>query len=139
MFVCASRQSQWFCSAFLTLLVLSGCSKAPDSNSVSRSDDSEPAALTPPMPEAALSKYKFEPAVRVEAAGRPITVPKPGYACPTLFDLDGDGAEDLIVGQYDGGQMKWYRNLSSPSDPPKYAEGKWINCNDAPAEVPGIS
>ena len=93
----------------------------------------EPAVVVIP------ASYDFEPAMLVKADGRRIMVEKPGYACPTLFDLDKDGVEDLIVGQFAQGKMKWYRNVSSPDETPEYAAGEWITTGDSPAEVPGVS
>lgn len=85
------------------------------------------------------ASYEFESAMLVKADGERITVEEPGYACPTLFDLDKDGAKDLIVGQFMHGKMKWYRNVSSPDETPEYAAGEWITTGDSPAEVPGVS
>ena len=73
------------------------------------------------------------------AAGEKISVEAPGYACPTFFDFDGDGAEDLIVGQFNGGKMKWYRNTAAADETPEFAAGEWVSCGDEPAEVPGVS
>ncbi len=39
--------------------------------------------------------------VRLESSGQPIDV-KGGHAAPALADLDGDGVQDLLVGQFIG-------------------------------------
>lgn len=74
----------------------------------------------------------------LHADGNPIAVEAPGYACPTLFDFDSDGVDDLIVGQFNGGKMTWYRNVAGANATPEYATGEWVHCGDEPAEVPGV-
>ena len=34
-----------------------------------------------------------------------------GYAAPTLHDIDGDGLQDLVVGQFSSGHVRVYRAL----------------------------
>ena len=141
MSACYLKRLKWFCFLIPALLLTVGCK---DSISVSDSSpgnapDNTAGFVHPAAPEAKSSSYKFEPAKLVLAAGEKISVEEPGYACPTLYDMDKDGAEDLIVGQFKQGKMKWYRNLSSPGEAPEYAAGKWITAGDDPAEVPGVS
>ena len=130
------RRLQWFCLVFPALLLSFGCNKvATESDSGTSSDLSEVIAdADPVLPERKPPSNEFEPAMLLTAAGERIKVEEPGYAYPTLFDIDGDGAEDLIVGQFNSGKMKWYRNLSSPTETPEFAEGEWIRSGDAPAE-----
>ena len=129
---------KWFCFVFPALLLLIGCNESStESYSRTPSEVSEVAPVT--APAAKPSSYEFEPPVTLTADGETIKVEEPGYACPTLFDIDKDGSQDLIVGQFKGGKMKWYRNLSGPSETPEYAEGEWIKSGDEPAEVPGVS
>jgi hypothetical protein len=77
---------------------------------------------------------EFEAPVRLKANGVPIKVESPGYAAPCWFDVDGDGKKDLVVGQFNKGKIKWYRNLGDG----KFAEGKWLMADGEPAEVPGV-
>ena len=141
MSVCSFKRVKWFCFVFPPLLMLAGCSNStPETVANKTPNPPEATPLFPnATPEAKLSSYEFEPALLITAAEEPIRVEEPGYACPTLYDMDKDGSEDLIVGQFKSGKMKWYRNLSSPGETPKYAEGEWIGTNDEPAEVPGVS
>lgn len=81
----------------------------------------------------------FEPPVRLMAGGSPVAVEAPGYACPTMVDLDGDGQPDLIVGQFRGGKMMFYRNIAPPGESPRFEQGRWLMTGDRPAEVPGVS
>jgi len=39
------------------------------------------------------------------------------YAAPLMTDWDGDGLEDLLVGQFDGGRIRFYTNLGSRQAP----------------------
>ena len=69
----------------------------------------------------------FEDPIRLKTqSNEPITVESPGYACPTVVDLDGDGAKDLVVGQFRDGAMKFYRNLAPADSPPSFAEGEFL-------------
>ena len=77
---------------------------------------------------------EFEPPVRLKAGGLPIRVESPGYAAPCLVDLDGKGKKDLVVGQFNQGKMKVYKNLGGG----KFAEGVWLQADGKIAEVPGV-
>ena len=54
------------------------------------------------------------------------------FSVPTVADIDSDGKNDLLVGQFmniqtpDGstaGSVKWYRNVSKENELPSYASG----------------
>jgi hypothetical protein len=57
------------------------------------------------------------PPVHVLAGGRPLDVERSGHAAPCVGDLDGDGKPDLLVGQYDGGKLRVYRNTGTARAP----------------------
>ena len=63
----------------------------------------------------------LEPAVRLEAAGKPIDTDI-GHAAPFVCDFNGDGVKDLLVGQFGGGLLWIYRNEGANSEP-KLAAG----------------
>lgn len=79
----------------------------------------------------------FQPPVRLEAAGAAIQVDAPGYASPAFADLDGDGLTDLIVGQFQGGHISFYKNTGNQQNP-KYAAGIKLTNGKKPASVPGV-
>ena len=61
------------------------------------------------------------PPVRLEAAGKPIDT-EVGHAAPFVCDWDGDGVQDLLVGQFGGGVLWIFRNEGTNAVP-KLAAG----------------
>ncbi|MBN2491619.1 MAG: hypothetical protein JXQ29_12290 [Planctomycetes bacterium] len=58
-----------------------------------------------------------------------------GFAGPTLVDLDEDGDRDLVVGQFNYGYFRVYRNLGTEAKP-VYAEPEFLRAADGLASVP---
>lgn len=77
---------------------------------------------------------QFEAPVRLKAAGAYVSVESPGYASPALFDLDGDGKKDLVVGQFAEGRMKVYCGKGHG----RFGKGKWLEVGGEIAKVPGV-
>jgi hypothetical protein len=77
---------------------------------------------------------EFQAPVRLTADGVPIRVESPGYAAPCWADIDGDGKKDLLVGQFDGGKIRVYKNLGGG----KLAAGAWLQADGIDAEIPGV-
>jgi hypothetical protein len=80
---------------------------------------------------------EFSKPVLVEADGAPIKVEAPGYACPSWADWDGDGKEDLLVGQFAKGKIQFFKNEAADGLP-KFGKGRMLLTGDKPAEVPGV-
>ena len=64
----------------------------------------------------------LEPPVRIEAAGKPIDT-EVGHSAPNVADWDGDGVNDLLVGQFGGGVLWIFRN-SGTNAAPQLAPGE---------------
>jgi hypothetical protein len=80
------------------------------------------------------SALEFAPPVRLKAGKVPIRVEAPGYACPCLADVDGDGKLDLLVGQFNKGKIQVFKGLGGG----KFAKGTWLKAEGQVAEVPGV-
>ena len=80
------------------------------------------------------SAIDFAPPVRLKAGGVMIRVESPGYACPCLADVDGDGKMDLLVGQFNQGKIQFFKGLGGG----KFAKGAWLQADGKVAEVPGV-
>ncbi len=81
----------------------------------------------------ALSAQGFEAPFRVLAGDKPIDVDV-GHAAPYLYDFDGDGVRDLLVGQFGQGRMRIYRNLGT-TFAPKFDAFEWFRAGGAIASV----
>jgi FG-GAP-like repeat len=80
------------------------------------------------------SAGEFERPVRLKADGVAIRVESPGYAAPCWADVDGDGKKDLLVGQFNKGKIRLFKNLGNG----KLAAGVWLKAEGQVAEVPGV-
>jgi hypothetical protein len=92
------------------------------------------AALLPFCGAAVGSAAEFERPVRLKADGVPIRVESPGYAAPCWADIDGKGKKDLLVGQFNQGKIRVFKNLGAG----RLAAGTWLQAGGEPAEVPGV-
>ena len=128
----------WFGLVALAVLVAVGCEQTSETDLTTgnQSTQLEPQA---PVPNVSGSQYRFESGMILQVNGEPVAVESPGYACPTIADVDGDGVDDLVVGQFNGGKMHFHKNLSKSDEIPKYASQQWIMTGPEPAQVPGIS
>lgn len=80
-----------------------------------------------PLAAGAVGDELAEP-VRIEAAGQPIDT-EIGHAAPMVCDFDGNGTQDLLVGQFGDGALWVYLNEGSNAEPSlaagiKFKEGK---------------
>ena len=74
------------------------------------------------------------PPVRLEAAGKVIDTAV-GHAAPFVGDFDGDGVNDLLVGQFGEGILWIYRNEGTTAHP-KLAAGKKFKDGNPDGRVP---
>ena len=77
---------------------------------------------------------QFKEPVRVLADGQGIRVESPGFAAPCWADVDGDGTKDLLVGQFAGGKIRWFKNDGEG----KLAKGRWLEAGGEVAKIPGV-
>ena len=59
----------------------------------------------------------FDDPVPIVANGVPINVGTGGNASPFLIDWNGDGKQDLLLGQYLQGKIRFYENIGTNFDP----------------------
>jgi len=75
----------------------------------------------------------FLPGTQVYAGSSPIDVT--WYGSPVYYDWDGDGVKDLVTGQYSSGNVRFYKNIGTNTNPQfgasfqyLYADGSLITC-----------
>ncbi len=76
---------------------------------------------------------ELAPPVPVTAAGQPIQVA--GNAAPFVGDFDDDGKRDLLVGQFELGRLRIYRNVGDDRRP-QFAASEWFRAERQIAGVP---
>jgi len=59
----------------------------------------------------------FDAPAAIEASGTPINVGYGGNASPFVVDWNGDGKQDLLLGQFDGGKVRFYENIGEDTAP----------------------
>jgi hypothetical protein len=69
------------------------------------------------------------PGVSLQNGSAPLTV-EGGYSTPTVADWNGDGKKDLIVGQYNYGNIWVFLNQGTDSSP-VFNGGSKVLCNGA--------
>jgi hypothetical protein len=77
---------------------------------------------------------EFQDPVRLKGADEYVRVESPGYAAPCWADVDGDGKKDLLVGQFNGGKIRVYKNLGDG----QLGAARWLEADGKVAEVPGV-
>jgi hypothetical protein len=130
------------CYAVITagLLIVTGCDSGTTLSGIAGGASVGSNSNDPAHYEMVRANDSFEKPFRLKTTnGKLIAVESPGYACPTFADIDQDGDDDLIVGQFAGGNMQVYRNESEPGATPKFGSVDWITAGEKRAEVPGVS
>lgn len=58
-----------------------------------------------------------------------------GHAAPAMFDVDGDGKRDLVVGQFKDGHARIYINKGTDREP-RFEGFSWLEAGGKRASVP---
>jgi hypothetical protein len=78
---------------------------------------------------------ELAPPVKLTAAGNPIDVARSGHSAPWLGDIDGDGRNDLLVGEYDEGRCRVFLNHGT-NEAPRFREFTWLRAGADLGRVP---
>ena len=89
---------------------------------------------TSPAVAADPSSEVFQPPMRL-LAGDQLVDTAIGHAAPYLADLDQDGKLDLLVGQFEGGMLRIYKNTGT-NEKPAYAQFQYFQVGGKDVKVP---
>lgn len=89
-------------------------------------------------PSLVAGEVKFDAPQKLTAGGKVVEVEQPGYAFPSLADLDGDGVPDLLVGQFNQGKIGVYKGTRSKEGKLSFGERTWLQAEGAVVEIPGV-
>ena len=96
-----------------------------------------------------VDSYRFDSGVRLMTGGKPIDVTT-GHASPYVYDFNGDGKRDLLVGEFGSGtyrgettsksslanaRLRVYLNIGSNASP-RYDGFKYLQAGGENASVP---
>ncbi len=83
---------------------------------------------------AALTAQQFESPFRIKTQAG-FADADTGHAAPYLFDIDGDGQRNLLVGQFGEGKLRIYRNTGTDAKP-DYAAHTFFEAGGTVATTP---
>jgi hypothetical protein len=58
-----------------------------------------------------------------------------GHAAPLVTDFDGDGVPDLLVGQFEEGKLRIYKNVGTAKEP-KLEGFTWFKTGEEEGKIP---
>lgn len=58
-----------------------------------------------------------------------------GHLAPLFWDWDGDGLEDLLLGQFAGGSLAIHRNIGRRGQP-RFGPAVWFEAGGGPGSIP---
>ncbi|KPK64490.1 hypothetical protein AMJ83_01915 [candidate division WOR_3 bacterium SM23_42] len=76
----------------------------------------------------------FDDPVYIEANGTPINVGYGGNASPFIIDWDGDGKQDLLLGQFNQGRVRFYPNIGTNYNP-TFSDFIYLQADGTPISV----
>lgn len=89
-------------------------------------------------PSLAAADYSFSEPRQLNGGDKPIEVESPGYAAPSLADLNGDGVPDLLVGQFRDGKLGFYKGSKSEDGKLSFGAHEWLQAGGEVAKIPGV-
>lgn len=78
--------------------------------------------------------FDFESPQLLKSSEGALKSDSPGYAAPCWGDVDGDGQNELLVGQFANGYIKVYEAGAGGV----FQKGEYLQVAGAPAKIPGI-
>jgi hypothetical protein len=82
----------------------------------------------------AFGQTQFDEPVALEADGQPIVVER-NHAAPFVYDFNGDGVKDLLVGQFLGGKLRIYQNTGT-NEAPVFGKFVWFGKGRTGSTIP---
>jgi hypothetical protein len=77
----------------------------------------------------------LERPVQITADGQPIDIQHDGHSAPFVGDFDGDGVNDLLVGEFEDGRLRIFRNLGTNAQP-RFENYEWFKAGAELGRVP---
>jgi hypothetical protein len=87
------------------------------------------------VPALAAASDELLAPVQVQAAGQALDVQREGHSAPFVGDFFEDGTLALLVGQYDDGRLRIYRNTGTRAKP-RFDSYIWFEAGGKIATVP---
>jgi hypothetical protein len=75
------------------------------------------------------------PPVQIQAGGKALDIEREGHAAPFVGDFYEDGSLCLLVGQFDSGRLRIYRNTGTRTKP-RFDSYTWFEAGGKIASVP---
>jgi hypothetical protein len=92
-------------------------------------------ALLLAAPVIAGESNELLPPVQIQAAGKALDVERDGHSAPFVGDFYEDGGLCLLVGQFDSGRLRIYRNTGTRTKP-RFDSYAWFEAGGKIASVP---
>jgi len=89
-------------------------------------------------PSLAAADFNFAQPRQLNGGDKPIEVESPGYAAPSLADLNGDGVADLLVGQFRDGKIGFYKGSKGENGKLSFGAHEWLQAGGEIAKIPGV-
>lgn len=84
------------------------------------------------------AKTQFHPPILLSSEDGPACSENPGYASPCLADVDADGKDELLIGQFAGGNIAIYEINKLTAEKNQLGKKRWLTIDGKRAEVPGV-